>query len=82
MVKVHEYRGLRVVIYSNDHRPAHVHVIGNGHEATFKLNCPEGPPALDENYGFSKRELTSILAELAAVLTDLCARWGEIHGNH
>lgn len=35
--------GLRVVIYPNDHRPAHVHVIGNGCEAVFNLNCPNGP---------------------------------------
>lgn len=82
MVKVHEYRGLRVVIYSNDHRPAHVHVIGNGHEATFKLNCPDGPPALDENYGFSRKEVVQIMAELATVLSSLCTKWREIHGNH
>jgi Domain of unknown function (DUF4160) len=36
--------GLRVVIYPNDHRPAHVHVIGSGCEAVFNLHCPEGPP--------------------------------------
>lgn len=34
--------GLRVVIYPNDHRPAHVHVIGAGNEAIFVLNCPGG----------------------------------------
>lgn len=82
MVKVHEYHGLRIVIYSNDHRPAHVHVIGNGHEATCKLNCPYGPPLLDENYGFSRKELTQVLGELAVVLTYLCTKWREIHGNH
>jgi len=35
--------GLRVVIYPNDHRPAHVHIIGNGCEAVFNLHCPKGP---------------------------------------
>ena len=52
--------GLRVVIYPNDHRPAHVHVIGNGCEAVFKLNCPEGPPELRENYGFAAGKLSRI----------------------
>ena len=45
---------MRVVIYSNDHRPAHVHVIGAGKEAVFELNCPPGPVVLRENYGFSR----------------------------
>jgi hypothetical protein len=52
--------GLRVVIYPNDHRPAHVHVIGNGCEATFFLNCPDGPPELRENFGFKLAELNRI----------------------
>ena len=34
--------GWRVVIYPNDHRPAHVHVIGGGCEAVFNLS-EDGP---------------------------------------
>ncbi len=45
---------MRVVIYPNDHRPVHVHVIGGGREAVFDLHCPEGPPEIRENYGFSR----------------------------
>lgn len=74
--------GLRVVIYTNDHRPVHVHVIGNGNEAVFKLNCPDGPPELRENYGFSKTELTAIAAVLANELEELCKKWREIHGAY
>ena len=44
--------GLRVAIYPNDHRPAHVHVIGAGVEAVFDLRCPQGPPVLRESHGF------------------------------
>ncbi|MGO9259223.1 MAG: DUF4160 domain-containing protein [Bryobacteraceae bacterium] len=43
MPTVLRFDGLRVVIYPNDHRPAHVHMIGRGHEAVFDLNCPAGP---------------------------------------
>jgi hypothetical protein len=46
MLTVDAIDGLRVVIYFNDHRPAHVHVIGDGCEAVFRLNCPTGPPEL------------------------------------
>ena len=72
---------LRVVIYPNDHRPAHVHVIGPEHEALFYLNCEEGPVNLRENFGFSKRELTHIAAVLNEHLAELCAAWKELHGN-
>ena len=34
--------GWRVVIYPNDHRPAHVHVIGGGCEAVFNLSGEQG----------------------------------------
>ena len=70
---------LRVVVYPNDHRPAHVHVIGAGEEAVFNLNCPNGPPELRENYGFSSAQLNRISAALAADLEHLCAEWSQFH---
>lgn len=72
--------GLRVVIYPNDHRPAHVHVMGNGCEAVFKLNCPHGAPQLRENFGFTQGELGRIHAALASQLALSCAEWSRIHG--
>ena len=69
-----------MVIYPNDHRPAHVHVIGRGHEAVFHLNCPDGPVELRENYGFSKREISKIEIELTEHMAELCRAWEEIHG--
>lgn len=74
--------GLRVVIYPNDHRPAHVHVIGNGCEAVFNLCCPAGMPELRENYGFSRKDLVKIADELDSNLELLCKRWREIHEDH
>jgi hypothetical protein len=75
--------GFRVVIYRNDHRPAHVHVIGQGCEAVFHLNCPKGPVTLRENYWFARRDITRIKAEemLAARLAQLCRDWEKIHGE-
>lgn len=73
--------GLRVVVYPNDHRPAHVHVIGNGCEAVFFLNEPDGPPELRENFGFSAQEVRRIRARLDANLDLLCDEWRIIHGE-
>ena len=73
---------LRVVIWPNDHRPAHVHVKGADGDATFDLNCPNGPPQLRESYGFRLAELNRIADALAAALGALCETWRMIHGDH
>ena len=79
MPTVLRFDGLRVVVYPNDHRPAHVHVIGRGNEAVFNLNCPAGPIELRENYRFSRRELEQILDVLVRHLEDLCRAWERFH---
>lgn len=80
MPTVLRFDGFRVVIYPNDHRPAHVRVIGNAREAVFKLNCPDGPIELRENYGVARRQLTSFARELTENLCQLCKGWEKIHG--
>jgi len=55
---------------------------GNGCEAVFNLNCPDGQPELRENYGFSQKELAKIVNGLAANLEQLCSAWRELHGNY
>jgi len=80
MATVLRIAGLRVTIYPNDHRPAHVHVVGRGCEAIFELHCPDGPPELRENYRFSRRDVTWLIGELATRLTMLCEEWERIHG--
>lgn len=71
----------KVVIYPNDHLPAHVHVIGHGREAIFHLNCPRGPVTLRENYWFARRDIARIRQTLTAWLAQLCKEWEKIHGK-
>lgn len=82
MPTVHRFDGLRVIVYPNDHRPAHVHVRGPDGEAVFILNCPEGPPELRESYGFARPELNRIKDALVDVLAHLCKEWRIIHGHY
>jgi len=82
MPAVWRFDGLRVVIYPNDHRPAHVHIQWAGREVVFNLHCADGPPELRESYGFDARALTRIADELRRVLRDLCAHWRTIHGGY
>jgi len=74
--------GLPVVIYPNDHRPAHVHVKGADGEAVFILHCTDGPPELRESYGFKLPALGGIKDALQAALAALCAEWSAIHGSY
>jgi hypothetical protein len=74
--------GLRVVIWPNDHRPAHVQVVGAAGEAVCNLNCPGGPPALRESYGFRLADLNRIEDVLAATISTLCSKWRMNHGDH
>lgn len=82
MPTVMRFDGLRVVIYPNDHRPAHVHVMGGGHEAVFRLCCPDGPPELRENHGFRPAELTRIHETLTHALAGLCEAWRHWHDDY
>ncbi len=70
------------MIYTNDHRPAHVHVWEGGRQVVFNLNCPTGPIELRENYGFSWSEVNNLARLLQTHIQALCAQWREIHGNH
>jgi len=72
--------GLRVAIYPNDHRPAHVHIIGQGHEAVFELNRPVGAVTLRENYGFPRSDLAAIARGLIKNLPELLRAWERLHG--
>ncbi len=82
MPVVFRFGGLRVVIWPNDHQPAHVHVVGADGEAVFVLHCPDGPPALRESFGFRMPEINRIEGLLAVEIAALCAAWSEIHGRY
>lgn len=78
MVTVHRFEGLRFVIYSNDHDPAHIHVIGAGCEAKVQLVGPE--LRLIWQAGFSPADLRRILDEVRKERFPLLKRWKDIHG--
>jgi hypothetical protein len=79
MPTVFTFDGFRVVIYPNDHRPAHVHVVAADCEAVFELNCPNGPVELREAYGCSRSTLGDVARALTTRLALACKRWREIH---
>jgi hypothetical protein len=80
MVTVLRAQGLRVIIFTNDHRPAHVHVIGDG-EAKIDLHGPDGVPRLVWADGMTRAEVRRALRLVAENRAMLLARWESIHGQ-
>ena len=58
---------------ADDHRQAHVHVIGPDSEAVFILNCPHGPPELRESFGVRLANLNRVAEALADSLPNVAA---------
>jgi len=69
------------MIYTNDHRPAHVHILEGERQAVFDLNCPSGPISLRENYGFTWPQVNRLARLLHSHIQLLCEAWRVIHGN-
>lgn len=75
------FKGWRVVIFSNDHRPPHVHVIGTNEHARFELLCDLGQVQLLSSIGFGTGSLKQVAGYLLRHLAQLCNEWGRIHGH-
>ena len=56
MVVVHRAHGFRFVIYTLDHEPAHVHIVGGEGQAKINLLGPGGRPELVWSVGVKRSE--------------------------
>jgi len=79
MVTVYRAHGLRVVIFTDDHEPAHVHVFGDG-EAKINLTGAEGAPELLSAVGMTRADLRRAMQIVKEQQAMLLERWSEIHG--
>lgn len=80
MVTVLRAHGLRVVIYANDHQPAHVHVFGDG-EAKIDLLGGGGAPGLVWADGMTRGEVRRAVRLVTEQRAFLLSRWEDIHGR-
>jgi hypothetical protein len=79
LVTVIRSSGFRIVIFVDDHEPAHVHVYGDG-EAKINLIGPDGLPELIWAVGMKRSEVRRSMAIVLENRDALLARWKEIHG--
>ena len=79
MVTVHRAHGLRIVIFVDDHEPAHVHVFGDG-EAKINLTGADGAPELLSATGMTRADIRRAMRIVKEQQASLLERWSEIHG--
>lgn len=76
MPTVLRQEGYDVMVYTNDHAPAHVHVWKSGGEVIIGLD----PVEVVRVEGMKKREASKAVGIVEAHRDFLLERWREIHG--
>lgn len=79
MVTIYRAHGLRVIIFSDDHEPAHVHVFGDG-QAKINLTGPDGTPELIWAEGMKANDLRRAMQLVRDQQAQFLTLWREIHG--
>ncbi len=73
--------GFRLVIYTQDHEPAHVHITGAG-QAKINLIGPEGMPELVYSIGIKRSDMRRLMAEAIEHRDHFLNEWERIHGRY
>jgi len=71
--------GLRVIIFNDDHEPAHVHVFGDG-QAKINLIGADGSPTLIWAEDMKATDLQRAVQLVRDHQELFLAKWREIHG--
>ena len=79
MVTIFRAYGFKVVIFVDDHEPAHVHVFGDG-QAKINLVGSDGRPELIWAEGMKRSDVRGATAIVIEQQEAFLARWREIHG--
>lgn len=80
MPTVLEQNGFRVMIHSDDHRPAHVHVYKSG-LVVIRLNNRRTPPSIREVMGMSRQDVREALILVTDNKKALARSWRRLHGQ-
>jgi hypothetical protein len=80
MPTLFEVGAYRIAVFTNDHGPAHVHAVGEGH-AKISLGDSPGEVREIESDGISKKDMRRILGEVIDRHQECIEAWRLIHGN-
>ena len=79
MVAIYRAHGLRIVIFIDDHEPAHVYVFGDG-QAKINLIGRTGAPELIWAERMKRSDLRRAMKIVIEHQQAFLARWRTIHG--
>jgi len=79
MVTIYRAHGLRVIIFTDDHELAHVHVFGDG-QVKVNLIGPDGVPALAWAQGMKANDVRRAVQIVHEQQDAFLARRRDIHG--
>jgi hypothetical protein len=77
---IFRFQGFNIMIFVDDHAPAHVHAIGHNGFFVFELACPSGLISIRESKGIKRSDERALEDFLNDNVVILCERWREIHG--
>jgi len=80
MPTIHREHGLRFAIYTDDHGPPHVHVLGDG-EMKVAICGAEGLPELVYSIGMGTRQRRRAMDVVLERQAEFLARWNGIFGD-
>ena len=80
MVVIHRAFGFRLVIYTLDHEPAHVHITGPG-QGKINLLTDNGNPEVVSSIGIKRADMRRLLAEALERRDEFLKEWERIHGR-
>jgi hypothetical protein len=79
MTTILRFRNLRFALYSNDHPPPHVHVIGPEGEARIAIGNDRARPEIMDFHGLTSRQVIAALHIVAKHQNELLDAWRRIH---
>lgn len=79
MATIATKNGFALRIYTNDHPPAHVHVIKNDGEVIIELGDENADPTIREIYGMRDRDVKIAYDLVKEFKTKLLNSWRDIH---
>lgn len=79
MVTIYRAHGLAVVIFVDDHEPAHVHVFGDG-QAKINLISADGEPELVWADGMKRNDVRRAMRIVIEQKALFLSRWMDLHG--
>ena len=72
--------GFEVMVFTNDHRPAHVHVFKAEGELVIHLGSRTKAPSVRSNIGMSRADERRALVMVGEHQAELLHEWRRIHG--